>query len=112
MSEYEQYVAQQTALFAPDRIQQENLQTVYDDLVKRFHLLQDSLKDEQARVEKLQELLEDYGKAYDTFKERVVELPFSKIYNMFYMEKHPTSLFICVDDHEKCLWVKAPEEMK
>jgi len=110
---YEQYIEQQTQLFAPEQQtqQQENLQLVYDDLLKRFHLLQDALKDEQARVTRLEQLVEDYGKAYDTFSERIVEIPFSTVYNMFLMEQHPTSLFFCVDDHEKLKWVKAPREM-
>jgi ABC-type phosphate transport system auxiliary subunit len=111
---YEQYIEEQTRLFAPEEKeqQQKNLQIVYDDLVKRFHLLQDALKDEQARVERLEMLLNDAYNAYDTFKERVVEIPFSKIYNMFYMEQHPTALYMCVNDQEKLLWVKTPEEMK
>jgi hypothetical protein len=114
MSSYEQYVEQQTQLFEPERQekQKQDLQTIYDDLVARFHLLQDSLKDEQARVSRLETLLEESYNAYDTFKERTIELPFSLIYNMFYMQEKPTSLFLCVNDHDKLLWAKAPEEMK
>jgi hypothetical protein len=114
MSQYEQYIEEQTRLFAPEQKeqQQKNLQTVYDDLVKRFHLIQDALKDEQARVTALETLLSDAYNAYDTFKERVVEIPFSKIYNMFYMEQHPTSIYMGIDENEKLLWVKTPEEMK
>ena len=113
---YEQYIEQQTAIFTPEDLQrdkqQQDLQLIYNDLVKRFHLLQDSLKDEQQKVQDLKSLLLDYMDHIASFKERVIEIPFSKLYNMFLLEARPSSLFIAVDENNKLKWVKAPHEMK
>ncbi len=113
MSSYEQYIEQQTALFEPERQekQKQDLQIIYDDLLKRFHLLQDSLKEEQARVVRLETLLEEAYNAYDSFKQRVVEIPFSTIFNMFYMQEKPSSIFLTIDDHDKLICVKDPREI-
>jgi hypothetical protein len=114
-SEYDNYIARQTAIFSPEDLerqkQEDDHKLVYNDLLARFHLLQESLKDEQQKVEDLKSIVMDYMNVISSFKERIVEVPFFKLHTMFLLQARPSSLFLCVDENNRLKWVKAPEEM-
>lgn len=112
---YENYVARQTAIFSEEDLarqkQDDDNKLVYNDLLARFHLLQNSLKDEQQKVEDLKDIVRDYMQKIETFSERVVEIPFSLVKNLFSFQENPTSIFISVSANNKLIWAKGPEEM-
>ena len=112
---YERYVEQQAVILSQEDLerqkQEDDHKLVYNDLLARFHLLQNSLNDEKQRVDDLKSIIRDYMKEIESFKERVIEIPFSRI-NMFLFQENPKSIFVCVDSSNKLLWAKAPEEME
>lgn len=117
-NEYEDYVKeqkqqQQAVLVTQQQIHEQEMektrQDVYQSLLKRFQLLQESLKQEQQKSHDLEEIVAEYmGKVDD---DRIVEVPFFKVNYMFIMQEKPESIFLCFDKENKLKWAKTQKEM-
>ncbi|MGC1931627.1 MAG: hypothetical protein WA667_21865 [Candidatus Nitrosopolaris sp.] len=73
-------------------------QSLYNELLEKHQVLQDSLYKTQEEKTRLEETLK-----YNTSKQRIIKIPYDVIYDM--MKDKPTNILVCVDDNEKIKWV-------
>lgn len=120
--EYEDYLRDQRkkinqVLVTEDQIKEQKQvelrQVVYDELLKKYNVLQNEIKEKNEKIEMLEAMVVDDMEKQESFdRDRIVEIPYEKMRLMFLLQDKPTSIFLCFDKENKLKWAKAPNEIR
>lgn len=120
--EYEDYVRDQRkkinqVLVTEDQIKEQKQvelrQVVYDELLKKYNVLQNEIKEKNEKIEMLEAMVVDDMEKLGAYEQdRWIKIPYEKMRLMFLLQERPEFILCCIDKENNFKCAKAPNEIR
>lgn len=120
--EYEDYVRDQRkkinqVLVTEDQIKEQKQvelrQVVYDELLKKYNVLQNEIKEKDEKIEMLEAMVVDDMEKLEAYEQdRWIKIPYEKMRLMFLLQERPEFILCCIDKENNFKCAKAPNEIR